>query len=364
MLRLANPGSPDGFDMEFEENEGPATVIGGLFGLTTTPIHSTVPAPAFLDQRNLFFANATSGLAELIKALRPDDVWLPSYLCEALPVAIRHADAATRFYPIDGTLGLQSLSWLDEVKAGDVVVMIDYFGHPISLDQVDAVRARGAWVVEDATQAMLSDDAGLRGDFAIFSPRKFLGVPDGGILMLNRPLDLGRLELAPPPADWWLTAFNATMLRRDFDLHGGNRDWFDLFQKAEANAPVGAFRMSDLSRGLLGTCFDFDAIARRRCANYDRLAARLGDIALFAERPSGAVPLAFPIRVKARDRIRQGLFDQHIYPPVHWSLRGLVPDSFAESHCLSLEVMSLPCDQRYGERDMDRTSAAVRAAMA
>jgi dTDP-4-amino-4,6-dideoxygalactose transaminase len=350
--------------MQFETGQGATTakVIGGLFGLTTTPIDSSAPAPAFLDDRNLFFANATSALAVLIGKLRPEQVWLPSYLCVALLVAARQTAATARLYPIDASLRLPSLSWLDDVRSGDVVVMIDYFGHPISLEQVGAIRARGAWVVEDATQAMLSDDAGGRGDFAIFSPRKFLGVPDGGILTLNRPLNVSPSDLAPPPGDWWLTAFNAAMQRRLFDVHGGNRDWFDLFQKAQANAPVGAFRMSELSRLLLRTCCDFDAISRRRCANYDRLAAHLADIALFATRPSGVVPLAFPIRVKDRDRIRQALFGQHIYPPIHWSLSGLVPDTFVESHRLSLETMSLPCDQRYDERDMDRMIEAVRAA--
>jgi dTDP-4-amino-4,6-dideoxygalactose transaminase len=119
--------------------------------------------------------------------------------------------------------------------------------------------------------------------------------------------------------------------------------------------------MAEIETGLI--CCDFDAIGRRRCANYDRLATHLADIALFATRSSGVVPLAFPIRVKDRDRIRQALFDQHIYPPIHWSLKGLVPDMFVESHCLSLEIMSLPCDQRYDQRDMDRIIKAVRAAM-
>jgi hypothetical protein len=72
--------------MQFETGQGPTstTVIGGLFGLTTTPIESSAPAPAFLDDRNLFFANATSALAVLIDKLRPEQVWLPSYLCVAL----------------------------------------------------------------------------------------------------------------------------------------------------------------------------------------------------------------------------------------------------------------------------------------
>ncbi len=351
--------------MRFEAGQGAAAakVIGGLFGLTTTPVESSAPAPAFLDDRNLFFANATSALAVLIDKLRPEQVWLPSYLCVALLAATRQTGATARLYPIDASLRLSSLSWLDDVRSGDVVVMIDYFGHPIGLEQVDAIRAHGAWVVEDATQAMLSDDAGRRGDFAIFSPRKLLGVPDGGILILNRPLNVTWPELAPPPDDWWLTAFNAAMLRRLFDVNGGNRDWFDLFQKAQAAAPVGAFRMSELSRLLLRTCHDFDAIGKRRCANYDRLAGQLADIALFATRPRGVVPLAFPIRVKDRDRIRQALFDQRIYPPIHWSLSGFVPNTFVESHRLSSQTMSLPCDQRYNERDMDRVINAVRAAL-
>ena len=72
--------------MQFETGQGATTakVIGGLFGLTTTPIDSSAPAPAFLDDRNLFFANATSALAVLIDKLRPEQVWLPSYLCVAL----------------------------------------------------------------------------------------------------------------------------------------------------------------------------------------------------------------------------------------------------------------------------------------
>jgi selenocysteine lyase/cysteine desulfurase len=218
------------FDMQFEIDQGAASakVIGGLFGLMSPLANSNAPELAFLDNRNLFFANATSALAVLIGRLRPEQVWLPSYLCVALLVATRQTGATARLYPIDAALGLRSLSWLDDVRSGDVVVMVDYFGQLVSLEQVGAIRARGAWVVEDATQAMLSDGAGGRGDFAVFSPRKFLGVPDGGILIINRPLDVSWPERTSPPDDWWSTAFNATMLRRLFDAHGGNRDWFDL----------------------------------------------------------------------------------------------------------------------------------------
>ena len=75
-----------------------------------------------------------------------------------------------------------------------MIVMIDYFGWPIGAKQLDRTRGRGAWLVEDATQAMLSDGAGSTGGFAVVNPRKFLGVPDGGILIPNRTLGCSALD--------------------------------------------------------------------------------------------------------------------------------------------------------------------------
>jgi dTDP-4-amino-4,6-dideoxygalactose transaminase len=338
-------------------------IIGGMFGLMTAITDGCSTAPSFLSEKNIFFANATSALALLMRYLQPQQVWLPSYLCAALPIAARKAESAIRFYPINYDLDWLSLAWLDDIRPGDVVVMIDYFGFPISSEHVGMVKTRGAWVIEDATQALLSDGAGECGDFAVFSPRKFVGVPDGGILVLNRPVDLTEMKLVPVPGRWWLNALNATILRRQFDVDGGSRHWFDLFREVESHALVGNFKMSELSQLLLTNCFDYDAIQRTRRANFDRLAANLPDIALFTARPPTAAPIAFPIRVRDRDRIRESLFAHHIYPPIHWALTGLVPEDFVESHRLSSEIMSLPCDHRYGEDDMERVIAAVREAI-
>jgi hypothetical protein len=66
-----------------------------------------------------------------------------------------------------------------------------------------------------------------------------------------------------------------------------------------------------------------------------------------------------PIRTKNRDEIRQALFKEHIYPPIHWSIRGVVPEFFEDSHRLSNEIMTLPCDQRYGREDMEKISELI-----
>jgi dTDP-4-amino-4,6-dideoxygalactose transaminase len=83
---------------------------------------------------------------------------------------------------------------------------------------------------------------------------------------------------------------------------------------------------------------------------------------MFPELPEGVVPLGFPIRVRPRDSIRTALFQQEIYPPVHWPLEACVPASFEASHHLADEIMTLPCDQRYDADDMRRIAAALREA--
>ena len=101
---------------------------------------------------------------------------------------------------------------------------------------------------------------------------------------------------------------------------------------------------------------DYPSISSRRIANYQSLLDDLEHLALFPYLPAEVVPLGFPVRLEDRDRIRQLLFDQQIFPPVHWDIRRFVPESFQDSHRLSRHVLTLVCDQRYDAEDMHRTA--------
>ena len=262
--------------------------------------------------------------------------------------------ADVRFYEVNYDLAVPSFTWLDQVQQGDLVILINFFG--FGCDSACAVQARerGALVLEDASQALLSRNVGQFSDFVVYSPRKFVGVPDGGILCINRDAHFRGIDLETPPSGWWLSALSASLLRREFDIHGGTRQWFELFQKTEPHSPIGPFAMSELSRVLLLNSFDYPTIVHRRVDNYLTLADKLGSLALFSHLPDQTVPLGFPIRTKERDRIRQALYAHEIYPPVHWMIQGAVPEEYSDSHRVASEIMTLPCDQRYGKHDMDR----------
>ena len=77
---------------------------------------------------------------------------------------------------------------------------------------------------------------------------------------------------------------------------------------------------------------------------------------------SNTVPLGYVIRVKDRDRIRSALAGKRVFCPVHWPLPAQVDRSdFQHSYELSASCLTLPIDQRYDKREMNRIANLVRA---
>ena len=321
-------------------------------------------SPAWLAKPHLFLATGRSAFTLLARVLHPPTVWLPSYLCGVIMGAFPVHLIRARFYSVDERLRVADPDWLEEVQTGDMVVFIDYFGFNQWSESGAEARKRGAWIVEDACQAMLNERFCDHSHYVIFSPRKFVGVPDGGIVLAQGDARLPEQSRPPAPAQWSIEAFAACLLRGEFDRHGGDRRWFELFRKTGREGPAEPYRMSELSQLLLEHVIDFGEVGRRRRENFRRLAMALPELAMFVELPGEVVPLGFPVRLAERDKVRRALFAEQIYPPVHWPLDGVVPKTFSASHALAEQILTLPCDQRYGEDDMERMVAAVKAEIA
>jgi hypothetical protein len=338
-----------------------AGIIGGMFGLERLESDRSTELtiiPRFLQQPCVLLATARAAVKLLVRALRPASIWLPSYICGVVIEAAREPGVRIRFYAVDRSLKISDNDWLAEIQTGDLVIFTDYFGFDTwSLHGAEA-KARGARIMEDACQAMLNKNFSPHSDYLIFSPRKFIGIPDGGILVARKNAELPDTDLPRSSAEWLLKATKASILRSEFDRYGGERTWFKLFQSTEANGPTEPSRMSDLSAAIL-QIIDWTIIKKRRRRNYEFLLSELGELAIFPDLPHDVVPLGFPIRVRNRDRVRRLLFNERIYPPVHWDIAELVPTEFISSHRLANEIMTLPSDQRYGRDDMKRMVSKI-----
>src|ERR1051326_6303884 len=224
-----------------------ARIIGGMFGLERPQISSQAN-PEFISKSHLFLINGRSAFSLLICRLSPARVWLPSYLCGSIVDALHGSVLDLDSYEVNYDLKVGSAEWVESVRPGVLVVLIDYFGFRCFDDVLASrIKAQRAWILEDACQSLLSD-VGPYSDFVVYSPRKFVGVPDGGILAVNSKIDIDNLPLKPPPTEWWLKSFRASILRREYDHYGTNRAWFDLFQESESHCPIGCYSMSELSK--------------------------------------------------------------------------------------------------------------------
>lgn len=341
-------------DPENSQRNRNRSLIGGVFGLERADQPRKV-APPFLAKRDIFLLNGRCGIWLLVNRLRPGQVWVPSYLCrDGILEAIDPALTVRRFYEIDYDLNVTSDEWVSEVRRGDLVIFIDYFGFSCDRRLAAKVKQRGAWVLEDASQALLSGHVGRLSDFVLFNIVKWIGVPEGAVLRCPEEMTLEDTQLEAPAPGWWLKALQSSVLRREFDDGVPTRDWFALFREIEDTMPTGPYAMSQLARTLMLHSVDYPSIARKRRENYSSLLDRLRAFALFPDIGPDVVPLGFPVRTGNRDTVRRALFDNQIYPPVHWHLDGVVPSRYQESLRLSRDIMTLPCDQRYGLKDMTR----------
>ncbi len=348
---------------------------GSDFPLTTS--WSSGPSRLRLPEDASYWHSGRDALRALIRALAPKRVLFPSYYCEdVFDVAPRAQVRLYQDHPERSTVDLRP----DDLETGDLVVVVNTFGlrarSPLTMSVPDSVV-----VVDDHTHAPFSSwarEEALKSSrrFAFASLRKWLPIPDGGVLWSPsghdvptaadaddraRSITLDRLSgmtlksayLAGAPIE--KDAFRTLLVRGEEAIGRGER-------------PSG---MSAISRGLLDALPIDDFVERRRANHRAFLEAfraspgvRVASAAC-DETPFGIV-LVFEDDA-TRDAVRRALVAASIYPAVLWPLTAdwstLRSDRDAEV-ALSRRVLFLHCDHRYTSADMGRVAEVLGAACA
>ncbi len=344
-----------------ENSSSSRKIIGGAFGFECPVLSNDAGRLPFAEERDQiqYFLNARCALTVFCDVRRPRVAWLPSYLCESLLHPFVRCRVPVRYYPVDLDLKVRDTEWVKELQPGDWVIAVHYFGFANSDFPAAQIVGSGALLLEDASQALFLPRQFDESTCIVYSPRKFLAVPELGVMVSRKEIGTEAVALAAPPDNWWKLAIATMQKRREFDLIGGNNEWFSLFQQVESQFPLGPYAASDLSKMLLTCGVDYGNIRTRRRENYFRLLEKLEKYALFPQIGPQTVPLGFPVLVDPgrRNRILQCLYEKGIYPPVHWRINGVVPSEFSASHAISNSMMTLICDQRYTVEDMDKQAS-------
>ena len=304
-----------------------------------------------------WYLSGRSALKAILKELRQcQTAALPSWCCDSMVKPFVDAGLEVRFYPVYWNNSLTQEVSLDS----DVLLVMDYFGY--TGRQPDLGKYRGT-VIRDTTHSIISASY-TDADYYFGSLRKWCGFWTGGYVWSK-----DEHELASDASDdfgYTVLRERAMQLKDSYihDLRDNEKAYLELFDRAEETLErVGVLPAAERDV-LLAQRLDVEFICKRRRTNAKVLMEALKDWLIFPELKSTDCPMFVPVLVPdgKRDRLRRYLIKNDIYCPIHWPVSTYHKLTEKEQFIYDNEL-SLVCDQRYTETDMNRIVETINRFM-
>ena len=314
--------------------------MGGFFGLEL-PVFNNFPQND--GRRSVMVNSGRAALEYILRSLARDlgsgfHVHVPYYTCATVMEPLVRLGIPHSFYRIDEFLEIDETCF-PRIGEGECLIYTNYFG--MKQAYVEKLAARfGKTLIIDNCQALYAESP--EGSAALYSPRKWSGLADGGVAVLDAPA-----VVVPETDESWSAA--SYLLR---SMECGVEDASGDCQRSEdrlTGAPL--MNMSLLTRRMI--CgIDYEAASKKRIENFLCLHEQIGHLNKLSFDPcSGFVPFCYPLWTNLPD-LRDHLIDRHILIPVLWhDLVSSLPQGSVEMN-LVRGLLPLPVDQRYSKDDM------------
>ncbi len=286
-----------------------------------------------------------TAITHFLKQAGCTKLYVPYFLCDSVTQAVKEAGIALRYYRInrDFTPCIPDLPKPPFPKRTWLFV-VNYYGQ-LTDERIKELKEDYQQVLFDMTHAFFQRP--LPQIDAVTSIRKFLGVSDGAYLQTRREI------VMPESIDASHDRFSHLLGR--FEENAGAY-YQDMLSTAHAYIHSEAKQMSPLTKNLLKS-FAYRSIAHRRMKNYlylDRKLHRYNELSKHhILRIPDVGPFCYPLLTSDGIAVRQELAKSHIFVPTYWSnvITNMPKDSLEYNYAAN--ILALPCDQRYDEREMD-----------
>ncbi len=323
--------------------------IGSEFWDVPTKGH----ANGFFPESIQWFLSGRSALQAIIKDLREvRSVSLPSWCCESIIKPFVNAGIEVHFYPVYWQNGL-----IQEVCFNsDALFLMDFFGY--TSPALDFGDYKGV-IIRDVTHSIFSSvysDA----DYYFGSLRKWCGVwtggyawtRDGHFLSIECDEDFEYVHLRKM----------AMQMKNNYIIGNGisDKSYLKVYEKAEETLDRAGIAPADFRDIELANRIDVKFMVDRRRENASMLRSAFPDWLVIPEISQLVAPLFVPVLVPngKRNELRSYLSEHDIYCPIHWPLSKFHRLDYRSSLIYENEL-SLVCDQRYSEDDMNRIIESI-----
>lgn len=309
--------------------------IGGYL-----PLELDIKSELYTESESLNIVRLNSGRAAITiaaQAVKPKRLYIPYYNCNSVREFLSKHNIAYELYYLDRDLEPK----IDAIGRDDWILYVNYYG-VLSEKKITKVVKKYRNVIIDNTQAFFSRPILDDNCFNVYSPRKFVGVSDGGYLVWSGDR---RVNVDFPFDHSWE---RAGYLLKSIEM-GTNSAYRD-FLESEENLKCDIKRMSPLTQRILQSV-DYEKVRNRRERNFDYLRNELDSINGIDISFESTAPFVYPLLIK-NARIRERLVKRKIYVPQWWKYLLEEVSRVSIEYELSNYLIPLPIDQRYSECEM------------
>ena len=311
--------------------ENPAEAIGGYFGLDLPDFGEPYP-------QAIRYQSARAAIRAVLECNGIRRAWIPAYVCDSVLCAAQQAGVEVCSYMLDDALYPHQLP--ATLADDEVVLYVNYFG----LCQSAVIRLQTQFPAErliiDNSHAMFAPHSGVLA--TVYSPRKFAGLPDGGLLLHSPTLRI----IAPVTEDTGsFERMKFLLLRAACSAREGYAAFNEARNSLNGLPPLA---MSRLTQRLMRS-IDWQQAKVRRHDNFAIMTHMLGDLNRLHWAPTDDdVPLCYPLALQGVDvaAIKASLAAQDIFTATYWpdAMSRIRPGSIEAT--LVHDTLFLPVDQR------------------
>lgn len=274
-------------------------------------------------------------------------VWIPYFTCEVVLEPLKRLNISYRFYHINRDLEIATEIALAEKEC---LVYTNYYG--IKDAYVESLAKKyGNKLVVDNAQALFCKP--YKESHQVYSPRKYIGMPDGGLIVTTIPDNTSAL-----PVDISYGRCSHLLKRLELNPSEGYKD-FQRDDEQLSNCELS--RMSAISRGIF-TSVDFGSIKQRRRDNFAILhkVLRGTNKLTIPSMDDFECPLVYPYWVENGKELKRKLISNSIFVATYWPnvFEWCMSDDL--EYELADNVVCIPVDQRYDKADMERILKEIK----
>lgn len=291
---------------------------------------------------------------------------LPAYSCQTVLDPFEQNGYEIVLYSAKPDMSIDTLDIVQKAKEfkPTITVVHPYHGMDFNDDEIKAlkeVRKTGSEIVEDLTQCLFSEREYDFVDYYVGSIRKWADTVEGGFLRTNKKID------SPTECnkDFFEVRKTAMEIKQKYFETGDKelkKECSELLEKSDeiSERIIVPHKMTELAVKLFKTV-DQQNAKQKRIENYTYLYNEISKMDGKKIRPIigdltrlTTAPLFFPVYVKERDELWDELKRNDVHALKLWKGHKKQVEIDDNVKTLFLNTMTIPCDQRYTEKDLKR----------